>query len=203
MNWEALPKDITGTHASPPAARAISDEIVALFSRRGSACYGEHVSMTEHSLQAAQFAQAAGAPTALVIAALLHDVGHLVAGVSTDLGDWSHDARHEDTGSRWLSARFAPEISEPVRLHVPAKRYLCATDPDYARTLSPASVATLKLQGGPMSAAEARQFERERYFRDAVAVRRWDDQGKVAGLTTPGFEHYRGWIDALAAPPCI
>ena len=87
--------------------------------------------MTEHGLQAAYFAQAAAAPDALVIAALLHDIGHLIESVPDDIADWARDARHELTGSQWLAARFGPEVCEPVRLHVPAKRYLCATDPAY------------------------------------------------------------------------
>lgn len=176
-----------------------ADEIMALYARRGAQAYfGEAISMTEHGLQAAYFAQQSHAPDALVLAALLHDVGHLTESVPDDIADWTRDARHERSGSRWLAGRFGPEISEPVRLHVPAKRYLCATERAYFRELSPASVATLKLQGGPMSATEVAAFEAELYWRDAIRIRRWDDQGKVAGLQTPGFEHYRAMIDRLA-----
>ena len=128
----------------------LADEITAFFGRRGATAYfGEPVSMTEHSLQAAYFAQANAAPPALVIAALLHDVGHLIDDVPDDLEDWKIDARHEEVGSRWLASRFPPAVSEPVRLHVPAKRYLCATESAYFAKLSDASVVTLKLQGVP------------------------------------------------------
>ncbi|MGA2188846.1 MAG: HD domain-containing protein [Steroidobacteraceae bacterium] len=179
---------------------SVADEIIAVFGRRGDGAYfGERVSMTEHALQAAYFAQAAGAPRALVIAALLHDIGHLVVPVPEDLADWREDARHEQIGGAWLAGRFAPAVAEPVRLHVPAKRYLCATDSDYCSRLSPASVVTLKLQGGPMSAAEVAQFETELYHADAVKVRQWDDQGKIAGLVTPLLEDYRAWIEEASA----
>jgi gamma-butyrobetaine dioxygenase len=179
-----------------------SEEISAIYARRGAASYfGEAVSMTEHGLQAAYFAQAVDAPAALVIAALLHDIGHLIEPVPDDLADWSTDARHELTGSRWLAGRFGPQVCEPVRLHVPAKRYLCTTDAAYLGRLSTASVLTLKLQGGPMSGAEIAAFEAERYHRDAIRVRQWDDQGKIAGLCTPDFGHYVALIDQLAAAP--
>lgn len=176
----------------------VVDEITRIFARRGSEAYfGEDVSMTEHALQAAHAARLEGAPTALVVAALLHDIGHLVVDVPDDLADWTVDARHEEVGSRWLATRFGPEIHEPVRLHVPAKRYLCAVDPGYFARLSPASVRTLQLQGGPMSVGEVAAFEKERCFADAVRVRRWDDHGKTDGLVTPPLADYRDLIEAV------
>jgi [1-hydroxy-2-(trimethylamino)ethyl]phosphonate dioxygenase len=180
----------------------VTDEILEVFAKRGSGAYfGESVSMMEHALQAAYFAQAAVAPPSLVVAALLHDIGHLVVEVPDDLADWTEDARHEHVGSAWLASRFSAGVSEPVRLHVPAKRYLCATNEHYFSKLSPASVVTLKLQGGPMSAAEVSRFETERYHKEAVQVRQWDDQGKVAGLVTPCLEDYRALIEELAHEP--
>jgi [1-hydroxy-2-(trimethylamino)ethyl]phosphonate dioxygenase len=177
----------------------VVEEILALYQDRGSGAYfGECVSMTEHGLQAAFFAQAAAAPPALVVAALLHDIGHLVEEVPDDLADWTRDAVHERVGGQWLARRFPPEVSEPVRLHVPAKRYLLATDREYFAKLSPASVVTLKLQGGPMSLQEAARFEAERFHKQAVLVRRCDDQGKVAGLKTPRLADYGTMIEELA-----
>ena len=176
----------------------ITDELLAIFNRRGSGAYfGEDVSMTEHALQAAYFAQAAAAPPALIVAALLHDIGHLVENVPDDLAEWTSDAHHEQIGGHWLAQRFRPEVSEPVRLHVPAKRYLLATDDKYFAKLSPASVVTLKLQGGPMTALEVAKFKTERWGSDAVLIRQCDDRGKVAGLKTPGLTEYRPLIEAL------
>jgi phosphonate degradation associated HDIG domain protein len=175
----------------------IADEIFAIFNSRGSAAYfGEPVSTTEHGLQAAHFGQEAHASASLVLAALLHDIGHLVAPTPDDIKEWKDDAHHERIGSGWLARRFGPEVSEPVRLHVPAKRYLCATRPEYVARLSPASVLTLKLQGGVMSAAEIAAFETEPFFREALLVREWDDRGKIAGLRTPDLESYRRLIEA-------
>jgi [1-hydroxy-2-(trimethylamino)ethyl]phosphonate dioxygenase len=179
---------------------SVADEVFAIFEARGTQAYfGERVSMSEHMLQAAFFAQQVSAPPALVVAALLHDVGHLIeADVPGNIADWHHDARHEELGAHWLAARFHPEIAEPVRLHVPAKRYLCATDSSYAALLSEASVVTLRLQGGPMSPAESLQFETERFCQEAVQVRRCDDQGKVCGLKIPGLAAYRQLIEQFA-----
>jgi [1-hydroxy-2-(trimethylamino)ethyl]phosphonate dioxygenase len=178
----------------------VLEEILQLYADRGDGAYfGESVSMTEHGLQAAHFARAAGAPSSLIVAALLHDVGHLVEEVPDDLADWTTDAAHERVGADWLARRFPPAVSEPVRLHVPAKRYLLATDPTYLANLSPASVVTLKLQGGPMSPEEAARFETKRFNREAVLVRRCDDRGKVAGLRTAGLADYRAMIEEWAA----
>jgi [1-hydroxy-2-(trimethylamino)ethyl]phosphonate dioxygenase len=177
----------------------VTEEILAIFQKQGAVAYfGESVSMTEHALQAAHFARSAAAPPALIVAALLHDIGHLVDEVPSDIADWTVDAHHEQVGSRWLAQRFGSEVSEPVRLHVPAKRYLLATDAGYFAKLSPASVVTLKLQGGPMAEHEVARFETERFYKEAVRVRQWDDRGKVAGLTTPQLVDYRVLIEELA-----
>jgi gamma-butyrobetaine dioxygenase len=179
---------------------SVIDEIFSLYAARGAAAYfGEAVSMTEHGLQAAHFAELEGARATVVAAALLHDVGHLIATVPDDIEEWTVDARHEATGARWLGDRFGPDIAGPVRLHVRAKRYLCTTDPAYFSQLSPASVHTLKLQGGLMSAEEVGSFEAEPGWREAVVVRRCDDRGKVAGFVTRRLEDYRGLLESLVA----
>ena len=177
----------------------IVDDLLAIYGRRGAEAYfGECVSVTEHALQSAHFAQRAKVPAALIVAALLHDIGHLIESVPDEISDWTHDARHEVSGARWLAAHFGPEVSEPVRLHVAAKRYLCAAEPDYFAKLSKESVRSLALQGGPMSRAEVEAFETEPFFRQAVMLRQWDDQGKIANFPTPDFAHYAPLIERLA-----
>ena len=168
-----------------------ADEVLAIYGQRGAEAYfGESVSVTEHALQAAHFAESDGASPALIVASLLHDVGHLIDPAPDQIEDWKFDARHEMGGARWLAQRFEPAVSEPVRLHVAAKRYLCACDAAYMRLLSPASLRTLELQGGAMADAERAAFEAEAYHREAVQLRRYDDRAKIEGFSTPGLEHY-------------
>ncbi len=175
------------------------DAIASLFARHGGGAYfGEAVTQLEHALQAAHFAAQEQAADELVLAALLHDIGHLVQDTPEDIADWHTDARHEIVGGAWLAKRFGPDVSDPVRLHVPAKRYLCAIDPGYVARLSEASIVTLKLQGGPMSAAEIARFEAEPSWREAVQLRRYDDLGKVPGLRTRGLDDYHAMILRLA-----
>jgi phosphonate degradation associated HDIG domain protein len=175
----------------------ISDEIVGIFERQGGAAYfGEPVSQLEHALQAAWHARKENAPNWLVVAALLHDIGHLLHDMPEHVADLGVDSQHESLGQTWLGRYFGPEITAPVRLHVAAKRYLCATDPEYLGLLSPASIQSLALQGGPFTAAEATEFEQRPFAREAVRLRRWDDLAKVPGMEVPGLEHYRAMIEA-------
>jgi phosphonate degradation associated HDIG domain protein len=168
------------------------DELLELLDQRGQGLYmGEAVTELEHALQAAQWATAAGAPETAVLAALLHDVGHLLPEQAEEAAERGIDARHEAAGFAYLSPYFSPEIVDPVRLHVAAKRYLCAVEPAYQAGLSPASRRSLDLQGGPMNAAEVAAFEQEPHFQVAVACRRWDDAAKVPGLSVPALETYR------------
>ena len=139
-------------------------------------------------------------------AALLHDVGHLRGADALDEAVLSGrelmagtDNNHGERGAQWLAQWFPESVTEPVRLHVAAKRYLCAVEPAYFGQLSEASVYTLSVQGGPMSDAEAREFEREPYAADAIAVRRWDDQAKDPSAATPGFPHFRALLSSLLA----
>jgi phosphonate degradation associated HDIG domain protein len=175
----------------------IIDEIFRMFREYGSGAYlGEPVSMTEHMLQSAYAAEQEGAPPRLVAAALLHDYGHFIHDLPEDSADHGVDTRHEEVAHAFLSEHFGPEIAEPIRMHVAAKRYLCAVEPSYLDELSPASILSLELQGGPYSAEELAEFERSPFAGDAVQLRRWDDVGKVAGLETPALEHYRPVLEA-------
>ena len=178
----------------------IVDRILALFRESGNGAYfGEAVSETEHALQCAHRAERAGSSPEVVAAALLHDVGHLLHDLGEDFADRGIDDRHEDGGAKWLAEHFGPAVVDPVRLHVAAKRYLCAVDSTYQLGLSRSSQLSLQLQGGPMSAAEVADFEREPQYRSAVAVRRWDDAAKVPGLAVPGLEHYRSLLASVAS----
>jgi phosphonate degradation associated HDIG domain protein len=169
----------------------VVDNLLDLLATAGVAQYGEErVSQCEHALQCAFLAEQASAPT-LVSAALLHDVGHLLYNASNRPAQLGIDDRHEELGARHLLAAFGPAVAEPVRLHVAAKRYLCATDPVYFSRLSPASVRSLELQGGPFGAAEAAAFRATVYADDAMRIRLWDDAAKEPGLKTPSLEHYR------------
>ncbi len=175
------------------------DAALALYARKGRLAYGEGVSMIEHGLQAALLAEQEGAGTAMIAAALLHDIGHLLHSLPEDVADRGIDTHHESLASAWLSQYFPPAVSEPVRLHVAAKRYLSAVEPGYLAALSPASVLSLGLQGGPMSEAEATRFAGERFSADAVRLRRWDDLAKRPGWKTLGLEHYRAALEAARA----
>jgi phosphonate degradation associated HDIG domain protein len=176
------------------------DEIAELFSSEGARAYlGERVSQAQHMCQAGALAAAAGASDSLVAAALLHDIGHFCSHVSGEDLMRGVDNRHEETGARVLERWFSSSVSEPVRLHVAAKRYLCHAEPVYLSMLSRASLYTFALQGGPMSAEEARAFERERFWADAVAVRRFDEQAKDPDGATPPFEHFASLLEQLVA----
>jgi phosphonate degradation associated HDIG domain protein len=165
--------------------------IAELFASGGAADYlGEAVTQATHMLQAAALADRAGAAPALIAAALLHDVGHFTGAVSGRDLMRGTDNRHSEQGANWLAQWFGPEVTEPVRLHVDAKRYLCAVEPDYAQRLSPASVYTLGVQGGPMLAHEAAEFAARPFAADACQVRRWDDEAKVPDAPAPAFEHF-------------
>lgn len=182
----------------------IVGRIERLFAQHGSSVYDgartEPVTALAHALQCARLAQAAGAEPALVAAALLHDVGHFLMPAGNDGADAPDDHtddRHEALGAAWLRLSFPAAVTEPIRLHVDAKRYLVATDPGYAATLSPASVHSLALQGGPMDADERRGFDARPFVRQALQLRRWDEAAKDPQQPVGTIADYRDVLVAL------
>lgn len=167
------------------------DSIFALFDVRGQESYGESITQLEHALQCGQCAERDGADAELITAAVLHDVGHLLHRDTAAAYAAGTDDCHETIAAKYLARYFAPWVTEPVRLHVAAKRYLCHVEPGYFDELSETSRLSLGLQGGPMSAAEAEVFAAGPHAEAAVRLRRWDDEGKVPGLATPPLDHYR------------
>jgi phosphonate degradation associated HDIG domain protein len=180
----------------------IVEKIAELFQRKGNSLYGgEQVTQEEHALQAAKLAEESGAPPATIAAALLHDVGHLLHNLPDDAPDDGVDDVHEALGYRFLSRWFGPEVAEPVRMHVAAKRYLCAVDPAYLATLSPPSVQSLGLQGGPMTPSEVTAYEELPYYAESLVVRRWDDLAKDPTLKTPPLAHYLPYLREVLTTP--
>ncbi len=177
------------------------DTIAALFEGEGDAEYfGEAVTQAEHMLQAGALAEAEGAEPALIAAALLHDVGHFHGTHrGHDLMEGT-DNHHSESGAVWLAQWFGPDVTEPVRLHVAAKRYLCAVEPTYFDSLSAASVHTLRVQGGPMDADEVVRFRAGGYADIAVRLRRWDEAAKDPDTVTPAFDHFRPLLESLLRP---
>ena len=171
----------------------ITTTLAKLFAGPGASAYlGESVTIAQHMLQAAALAASVDAAGELIVAALLHDIGHLTR-ANTDPNDWHRG--HDQAGGRFLEPLFGLAVTEPVRLHVKAKRYLCAVDDGYHHRLSPASVHTLGLQGGAMSQAECRAFEADTMAEAAVSVRRFDEGGKALGRKVPPFDAYCELID--------
>ena len=131
----------------------------------------------------------------IVAACLLHDYGHLVHDLGENIADQGVDAHHETLGANRLKKLFKPDVVEPVRLHVAAKRYLCWKDSWYYDGLSEASQQSLGLQGGPMTDEEGLQFEEHPFYQSAVILRKYDDMGKVLDLKTLDFEDFRNDLE--------
>lgn len=170
------------------------DELFVLLQRAGAHQYGgEAVTQLAHALQSATLAVEAGEPASVVVASLFHDIGHMLGEGDQGLARQGVDARHEISGAEALAVIFGESVAAPVRMHVDAKRYLCAVDAGYWDTLSEESKISLKVQGGPFDTAGAREFERRPFAQDAVRLRRYDEAAKVRGRETPGLEAFRGW----------
>jgi [1-hydroxy-2-(trimethylamino)ethyl]phosphonate dioxygenase len=176
------------------------EQLFELYETLGSRNYGESITQIEHALQSAALAREAGASDVLMVAALFHDVGHLALDVQGESESElsSHDDDHEERGARILARLFGPRVAQPVALHVTAKRWRCTREPAYHEQLSTASQATLIAQGGLLSEAECQRFEQHPGFDDAVALRTWDDSGKVEGLRVGALRDWEPLARTLA-----
>ncbi len=178
-------------------ATVIIDHLCELFERHGSEHYGENATQLQHALQTAELARRAGCAPALIAASLLHDIGQLLDDAGNAAEARGVDARHEISGARFLAAYFPAGVCEPIRLHVTAKRYLCAVEPAYLETLSQASRLSLTFQGGVLAPAQIRAFEAEPLHADAVTLRRFDDAGKLPGWFPPPLASHRVLLESL------
>ncbi|MGE8359248.1 phosphonate degradation HD-domain oxygenase [Pseudomonas sp.] len=162
-------------------------QLTGRFASHGNEPYGEAISQTQHALQCATLAERSGCNDSMIIAALLHDIGHLYE-TPDDIDQ--HDLRHEEHAANLLRHVLPEAVWQPIRLHVAAKRYLCAVDVQYQAGLSQASQHSLALQGGPFDDREAEAFLRAPYAQDALTLRRLDDLGKDPAMRTPPLEHF-------------
>lgn len=176
----------------------VVDLIEDIFLRRGAESYlGERVTMAQHMLQTAQCAEEAGADSAQIVSALLHDIGHYKNEIPESSLAKGVNNFHEEAGANFLEEYFPASVVEPIRQHVAAKRYLCAVKADYFERLSAASVHTLDLQGGPMNEKEIEEFENNDYLDHCINLRYWDEEGKDPDREHPPFSYYRPLIDSL------
>jgi phosphonate degradation associated HDIG domain protein len=186
------PSERAASRRPPRRAAQDVDEIWTLFAAVGDGTYDEDVTQEHHARQCAALAAAAGAPSVLVAAALLHDVGHLLA-----MAGAAADRVHERAGADWLAGLLPEAVLAPIRLHVAAKRYLCAVDPAYRRSLSPGSERSLVVQGGPFTPPTIERFEAAAGHEAAVALRLWDDRAKDPAARVPAVDDYRPTVAAL------
>jgi phosphonate degradation associated HDIG domain protein len=174
----------------------IINRIAVMLEKNGTDLYGgEAVTQTQHALQCAALAEKDGASAHLITASLLHDIGHVLDPEFEAALERDEDLYHEDMGEEFLAEWFDDAVTQPVKLHVAAKRYLCAVNRDYFSTLSPSSVHTLRLQGGPMSDAEVQEFESNPHHKEAVRLRVWDDLAKDPDMETPPLPHFMAYVE--------
>ena len=180
--------------ASFKTPEALLDLVIA---QGGESYFGEPVTVLEHSLETAYFALKAKSADALIVAALLHDVGHLFHHEGEDVAEQGIDTHHEKLAEQLLGDHLPKAVTEPIRMHVAAKRYLCYADSAYLEALSPSSLLSLGLQGGPMSAEEAESFVVQPFSEQAVQLRRWDDEAKIPDLAVPDAGSYLSLVKSL------
>jgi len=173
----------------------ITDEIKSIFLEKGKNHFDEgSVTQLSHALQCAQHAEIANSSAEMITACLLHDIGHLLNNDARQAISNGEDAEHEQMAVDYLRSWFGPAVTSPIRWHVDAKRYLCATDKTYFSKLSKGSVRSLEVQGGPFNRDEAVSFESQPYYREAVQLRRWDEASKSTSTTTPSLDHFLNFV---------
>lgn len=176
----------------------IVNHIEDIFNRRGAESYlGEDVTMAQHMLQAAQCAEESGADESLIVAALLHDIGHYKNEIPETALTKGINNYHEEAGANFLEDYFPVSVIEPIRQHVSAKRYLCAVKSNYFQSLSVASVHTLNLQGGPMNENEIKEFEKNAYLDECIKLRYWDEDAKDPERAHHPFSYFRALVESL------
>lgn len=168
----------------------VIEEILRAYEKCGDLDYGEDISMREHMLQTACLAEQGGDEERLIVAALLHDYGHLICDQPNNIFAEGKDNFHETLGARALEKWFDEEVVGAIQLHVDAKRYLCAASPKYRTELSDASITTLGVQGGPMNSREMAAFREQTGHEMALRVRVYDDLGKEPNMRRPELDHY-------------
>ena len=190
----SLTESLAATTGKPQRVRVLFEYM----QEKGQSFYDESVTQLEHGLQAAHLAKAAGSSSDRVTAALLHDIGHFLMDEHDQQSSFlAEDWYHEDVGAQSVAPFFPPAVTEPIRLHVAAKRYLCTADPEYYQSLSRASQRSFELQGGKMSEEEVRQFESNPHHETAVLLRRWDDGAKVKGLSVGDISQFHADVEAV------
>lgn len=181
-------------------AKTPSENVDALFELmqlHGQSFYDESVTQLEHALQAAHLARESQASMEQITAALLHDIGHFLMDEHDEKNDFlAEDWHHETVGAKQLEPFFGKAVTEPIFLHVPAKRYLCTVDANYFNGLSQASQRSFEIQGGNMTETEVAEFENNAFHNTAILLRRWDDGAKVKGLDVPTLDKYRREVES-------
>ncbi|MGY9059966.1 MAG: HD domain-containing protein [Candidatus Puniceispirillales bacterium] len=178
--------------------KVFTENLLNWLEYEGQSKYDESVTQYEHSVQTAMIAKKNKSSSSLIVAALLHDIGHLILSEDDSKNDFlHHDLNHELVGARWLEKKFPKSVIEPIKLHVPAKRYLCSSNNKYYNKLSEASKKSLEVQGGIMNKKEQRIFKLNNFSKDAIMLRKWDDEAKVKNLTIIPIRTFKNDIIVL------
>ena len=173
----------------------IVEKIISNFINNKSLYIGEKVTMTEHMIQSAMLAEKNNCSSSLICASLLHDYGHFILDDPDKLVNQKEDGKHEDVAYRYLKKYFKKNVVEPIRIHVKAKRYL-ARNQKYYQILSQASKVSLHLQGGTMNDEEVEEFEKEKFFDDAIRLRKFDEAAKKTGIKIKNINNYKSLLNS-------